>query len=291
MLVRKCVYCFILHMSFAAAVLERVASEHPHFVLYQLFALANVGGATQASMDGDKVAAASGRSCIFAHNSSFIKYMVTALLERLRHKHSKIVDSFETLVRAYIELAFVDAKSHKYKKEPIPMAQLQLQRIRDLRAVPVPTLRAEPGASMPHVMKFTPTYSLVGGINLPKIVECIGAICSFVRLRLCVDIFCACRRMLTCVRVVGSDGRAHRQLVKANDDLRQDAVMQQIFALVNVLLREDQDTRKRQLTIRSYRVVPLTANCGILEWVTNTLPIGGIYMSRCVRAVHAKGSH
>ncbi len=97
--------------------------------------------------------------------------------------------------------------------------------------------------------------------------------------------------MLTCVRVVGSDGRAHRQLVKANDDLRQDAVMQQIFALVNVLLREDQDTRKRQLTIRSYRVVPLTANCGILEWVTNTLPIGGIYMSRCVRAVHAKGSH
>jgi len=42
------------------------------------------------------------------------------------------------------------------------------------------------------VAGFVPTFSLAGGLNLPKIIECIG-----------------------------SDGRYYKQLVKGNDDLRQ----------------------------------------------------------------------
>ena len=38
------------------------------------------------------------------------------------------------------------------------------------------------------------------------------------------------------------------------DDLRQDAVMQQVFSLMNAMLRNDPDTRKRRLQIRQYRV-------------------------------------
>ena len=47
------------------------------------------------------------------------------------------------------------------------------------------------------------------------------------------------------------------QLVKGHDDIRGDAVMQQVFSLVNVLLRRDPSTRQRGLCMRTYRVVPI----------------------------------
>ncbi len=49
----------------------------------------------------------------------------------------------------------------------------------------------------------------------------------------------------------------HRQLVKSgNDDLRQDAVMQQFFSLINDLLAQSVETRKRCLNIVTYKVLP-----------------------------------
>lgn len=88
-------------------------------------------------------------------------------------------------------------------------------------------------------------YHVIGGINLPKIIDCLG-----------------------------SDGKVYRQLVKGKDDLRQDAVMEQTFILVNDLLRKNRETRQRNLSIRTYRVIPLHSLAGILEWVDNTIPIG-----------------
>ena len=50
-------------------------------------------------------------------------------------------------------------------------------------------------------------------------------------------------------------GVRHKQLVKSgNDDLRQDAVMQQFFGLVNNVLHTSEAARKRQLRIRTYKV-------------------------------------
>ena len=58
-------------------------------------------------------------------------------------------------------------------------------------------------------------------------------------------------------QVYDSDGRRYRQLVKSGqDDMRQDAVMQQFFQLANVLLAADPATRKRQLHIVTYKVEP-----------------------------------
>ena len=48
---------------------------------------------------------------------------------------------------------------------------------------------------------------------------------------------------------------------QGKDDLRQDAVMQQVFMLVNCLLRKDKATRKRALAIRTYKVQYLMASC------------------------------
>ena len=43
-------------------------------------------------------------------------------------------------------------------------------------------------------------------------------------------------------------------LFQGKDDLRQDAVMQQVFVLVNRLLMREPITRKRKLSIRTYKV-------------------------------------
>lgn len=42
--------------------------------------------------------------------------------------------------------------------------------------------------------------------------------------------------------------------MQGKDDLRQDAVMQQVFGMCSMLLQRNTDTRKRKLNIRRYKV-------------------------------------
>ncbi|KAM2978290.1 hypothetical protein FF2_015131 [Malus domestica] len=51
-------------------------------------------------------------------------------------------------------------------------------------------------------------------------------------------------------------------------------VMQQFFGLVNTFLQNHQDTWKRRLGVRTYKVVPFTPSAGVLEWVNGSLPLG-----------------
>ena len=62
--------------------------------------------------------------------------------------------------------------------------------------------------------------------------------------------------------------------MQGRDDLRQDAVMQQVFVLVNRLLMKEPPTLKRQLCVRTYKVIPLSQRSGIVEWCEGTLPLG-----------------
>lgn len=49
--------------------------------------------------------------------------------------------------------------------------------------------------------------------------------------------------------------------------------MEQVFEQVSGLLRSHRTTQQRNLGIRTYKVLPLTANAGIIEFVQNTLPL------------------
>jgi ataxia telangiectasia mutated family protein len=116
--------------------------------------------------------------------------------------------------------------------------------------VPPPTMSIELRAdcdysSVPVIARFHPDFSVAGGVSAPKIVTAIG-----------------------------SNGVKYKQLVKGgNDDLRQDAIMEQVFEQVSQLLQNDRATRQRNLRIRTYKVLPLTTNAGIIEFVPNTLPL------------------
>ncbi|KAJ1560982.1 serine/threonine-protein kinase M1, partial [Cladochytrium tenue] len=87
--------------------------------------------------------------------------------------------------------------------------------------------------------------------------------------------------------VAGSDGRDHIFLLKPKDDLRKDARLMEFNGLINKLLKKDPETRKRNLYIRTYAVVPLNEECGIIEWVENTIGFRNIV----VKSYRSKNNH
>eukprot|EP00511_Aplanochytrium_stocchinoi_P005548 CAMPEP_0204824758 /NCGR_PEP_ID=MMETSP1346-20131115/2752_1 /ASSEMBLY_ACC=CAM_ASM_000771 /TAXON_ID=215587 /ORGANISM="Aplanochytrium stocchinoi, Strain GSBS06" /LENGTH=472 /DNA_ID=CAMNT_0051952089 /DNA_START=1 /DNA_END=1419 /DNA_ORIENTATION=- len=94
------------------------------------------------------------------------------------------------------------------------------------------------------------------------------------------------------VNIRGENGRTYKLLVKSGDDLRQDAVMEQLFVLVNELLESDEETRKRNLRLRTYKVLPLSPDAGIIEWVERTMAIGeylhGLGNTAFVQSAHGR---
>jgi ataxia telangiectasia mutated family protein len=49
--------------------------------------------------------------------------------------------------------------------------------------------------------------------------------------------------------------------------------MEQVFEQVSELLKANRSTRQRNLSIRTYKVLPLTSTAGIIEFVPNTVPL------------------
>ena len=49
--------------------------------------------------------------------------------------------------------------------------------------------------------------------------------------------------------------------------------MEEVFEQVSNLLKHNRETRQRKLGIRSYKVLPLTPQAGVIEFVTNTIPL------------------
>jgi len=217
----------------------------PHDTLWQLFALSNGNvipndqrGNKQYQVDKEKIEAAQ---------------FILDRVQQISSKHRTLVDQMQILIDWYIELAFYDAKSFRKSRALIslPGSSLTRQalRVNTFSHVRMPTRSCNPlmdgTRDMVTINNFDRGFRLVGGLNLPKLVV-----------------------------AVGSDGRRYKQLVKGKDDLRQDAVMQQIFELVDALLAQKFETRKRKLHIRTYRCIPLTPCAGLLEWVDQTTPIG-----------------
>ena len=73
------------------------------------------------------------------------------------------------------------------------------------------------------------------------------------------------------ITVVGSDGKEYPLLIK-EDTLRKDARIMEVEQITNKLLNRDPESRKRSLRIRTYAVIPLNEDCGIVEWVQNMSP-------------------
>ncbi|KAJ2643531.1 hypothetical protein GGF44_001125 [Coemansia sp. RSA 1694] len=81
------------------------------------------------------------------------------------------------------------------------------------------------------------------------------------------------------ITMLGSDGRSYSFLCKPKDDLRKDARLMEFNSMINHLLRTNTQTQKRGLHIRTYAVVPLNEECGLIQWVGPTLGLRHILMN------------
>ncbi|KZW04164.1 hypothetical protein EXIGLDRAFT_758462 [Exidia glandulosa HHB12029] len=75
------------------------------------------------------------------------------------------------------------------------------------------------------------------------------------------------------ITIIGSDGEQYMMMAKPKDDLRKDARLMDFNTIINKLLKTNSESRRRQLHIRTYSVVTLNEECGLLQWVPNTTPI------------------
>lgn len=71
------------------------------------------------------------------------------------------------------------------------------------------------------------------------------------------------------ITLIGSDGKDYIILMKAKDDLRKDYRLMEFNNVVKQFLHENSEARQRRLNIRTYAVMPLNEDCGIIEWVSN----------------------
>ncbi|KAJ8400321.1 hypothetical protein AAFF_G00397040 [Aldrovandia affinis] len=225
----------------------RASLDHPHHTLFIILALVNAN--EDESLGRGRLSKNVPRqpSPLDKERSA----VALKIINVIRKQKGPMVRGLEALCNAYITLANMDATRHKNEKKAIPIPSDQpIMNIKDLDDVIIPTMevKVDPSgryADLVTIKAFKPHYHLAGGVNLPKIVDC-----------------------------VGSDGKTRRQLVKGQDDLRQDAVMQQVFQMCSMLLQRNTETRKRKLNIRRYKVVPFSQRSGVLEWCTGTTPLG-----------------
>ncbi|KAF2359449.1 Phosphatidylinositol 3-/4-kinase catalytic domain [Trinorchestia longiramus] len=111
--------------------------------------------------------------------------------------------------------------------------------------LPIPVQPSGDYQHLPQLHSWSPTLMLVGGVNEPK-------------------------RLSTRL----NDGTEIYELLKGRDDLRQDAVLEQVFRVVNLLLQRDSSACRQRLRMRTYVVTPLSQATGLVQWCTNSKSLG-----------------
>ncbi|KAG0709334.1 hypothetical protein DFH29DRAFT_870306 [Suillus ampliporus] len=223
----------------------RMCQEHPFHSLYQVFCLRpeQSSGARRTSSRFEPTPSQTDRGGA-----------ASAIFDRLLSDpiHAPRIKSIEQVCDASLQWAKYPIKDRAKKTDSglrIPDALL-IRKLRDVQ-VPVITCHTPIDPTLKYndciwISHYDPAFSTAGGINVPKISVCYG-----------------------------SNGEKFRQLFKGegNDDLRQDAVMEQVFHLCNMVLRYDKETRRRNLKVRDYKVLPLATQAGVLEFVGNTVTL------------------
>ncbi|CAH2064912.1 unnamed protein product [Thlaspi arvense] len=238
------------------SLVRKMAIDHPYHTIFQLLALAN----------GDRI-----KDNQRSRNSFVVdmdkKLAAEHLLQDVSQYHGPMIRQMKQLVDIYIKLAELETRREDTNKRvALPR---EIRSVKQLELVPVVTATIPVDRScqykegwFPFFRGLSDSVTVMNGINAPKVVECFG-----------------------------SDGRKYKQLAKSgNDDLRQDAVMEQFFGLVNTFLHNNRDTWKRRLAVRTYKVIPFTPSAGVLEWVDGTIPLGD-YLIGSSRSEGAHGRY
>ncbi|XP_024081635.1 serine-protein kinase ATM-like isoform X2 [Cimex lectularius] len=237
------------------SILIRCCKEHPYHSVPIILALANSYKDVDYLQREKNISSKASSSTSKENSKPRVRGALQIYEELLKDKNiCEIVLKMQELSLAYISLANCDIprsmRPGDYKiATGEPIRKLKCLNILPCLSMSIPVNKLGNYSNIVSIQGFAEVYTLVGGVNQPKKVSCI---CS--------------------------DGVTRYQLIKGKDDLRQDAVMQQVFTVMNILLRSEESTANRKLLIRTYKVVPLSQRSGLIEWVDNTEPIG-VYLA------------
>ncbi len=232
--------------------LVQMLLSHPFDCIYQLLAL-RAGSQNERVFSQAKrrrlVEAVTLNRDAEAEGRAAAAALIIDQVKKISPQLATIIASIEQLCDAYIELAkynFSDSESKTMLQQANPFPTgLAIKKLlyplppdSPFKDIPIATCTSE----TVYFAGFVDKFRALRGINLPKLVE-----------------------------VISTTGTPHQQLVKGNDDVRQDAVMEQVFHRVNQLLKSDHETRSRNLSMRTYRVIPLRPLVGLIEFVSNSI--------------------
>ncbi|KAI5192436.1 serine-protein kinase ATM [Nematocida sp. AWRm77] len=132
----------------------------------------------------------------------------------------------------------------------------------------VPVLTHTPGkkeasGAQPCIAKVMMEYKVLKGVNKPVL-----------------------------VKILGTDGCVYKELIKKNDELKQDMLSTQVFEYMNTALSHTFGTRAIKQRVRTYKIVALEKFFGVIEFVSNTEPLGGVierlYETHCPEGMSSK---
>lgn len=233
----------------------RICVEHPYHGMYQIYA-----GVSTIPKKEDTAAV--------SRNEAARK--ISDLLKASKHV-KQIWSDVIGVSRMYGALAGeTDERYRSGKKIEMrhsPAGARLSNKLKNYRVPPltmeIPVAANRDYSKIPVMVRLESTMRIASGVSMPKIIT-----------------------------AVADNGEEFKQLVKGpapdkeqrlltkiikvkggNDDLRQDAIMEQVFAQVSELLKINRSTRQRDLKIRTYKVLPLTPTAGVIEFVPDTVPL------------------
>lgn len=215
-----------------------ICVDHPYHGMYQIWSGTKARAQQKDDVAMQRVQATEKVAQRLAANKSVADIWLS-IDKTSKYYHGLAMDRNSTKYKSGAEIPLKDSTAGQYL-----ISCLARYRI------PPPTLQIDISATkdysdIPIISKLQPTMTIASGVSAPKIIT-----------------------------AVGSNGVKYKQLVKGgHDDLRQDAIMEQVFAAVSSLLKLHRSTQQRNLGIRTYKVLPLTASSGLIEFVPNTIPL------------------
>ncbi|KAI9483447.1 MAG: hypothetical protein EXX96DRAFT_536784 [Benjaminiella poitrasii] len=75
------------------------------------------------------------------------------------------------------------------------------------------------------------------------------------------------------ITVYGTDEKEYKFLVKGGEDLRLDERIEQLFNVMNNVIKKNAFCSSQNIQIATYKVIPMASNLGLIEWVSHTLPL------------------
>ncbi|RPB23770.1 hypothetical protein L211DRAFT_786209 [Terfezia boudieri ATCC MYA-4762] len=223
------------------ALILRICRDHPYHSLYQILSVTK-----------------SKTKDLSSHSRATMASKIAMTLKQEDEFAGKVMTRLHQSIATYIRVASYKMKQDKKVTKIALRRAFPHDRVLDQKIEKeIPSLKLPPPtmdipvrhdcdySSIPYLQKFNPELAVAGGLSAPKVLTCHD-----------------------------SSGQSYKMLVKGGgDDLRQDAIMEQVFEHVSHLLQRNRQTRQRNLGVRTYKVLPLGVGAGIIEFVPNTIPL------------------